>query len=66
VVVEGKVPEVEGRGELAIVALSIHDSTVRSDVDRLGKGLPDAALIDDLDPWVPDAAGREAAHALGL
>jgi hypothetical protein len=65
VVVEREVAQVEGRRELAVIALPIDDCAVGGDIHLLGESLPDTSLVDDLDPWVPDAAERKTSHPLG-
>ena len=63
--VEREVAEIESRGELAVVALPIDDYAVGGDIHLLGEGFPDAPLVDDLDPWFPDAFERKAPHSFG-
>ena len=65
VAVEREVAEIESRGKLAVIALAVGHGAVGRHIDLFRKGLPDAPLVDDLDPWFPDAFERKAPHSLG-
>ena len=65
VAVEREVAEIESRGKLAVIALAVGHGAVGRHIDLFRKGLPDASLVDDLDPRVPDALQRKTPHPFG-